>query len=115
MVADLTDEHELNHGVRQEAGFFSVINFVSKMATVAGPLYGGLALDIIGLEAGMRPGEVSVSTLHALVYALGLGVIPPLIVALLIIARVTTSQAHVEAIQTQIRSRRSATTVAEPD
>ncbi|HBM82782.1 MAG TPA: sugar transporter, partial [Halieaceae bacterium] len=56
IVADLTDEHELDHGVRQEAGFFSVINFVSKLSTVAGPLYGGLALDIIGLETGMRPG-----------------------------------------------------------
>ncbi|PLW83592.1 sugar transporter [Kineobactrum sediminis] len=107
MVADLTDEHELDHGVRQEAGFFSVINFVSKMATVVGPLYGGLALDVVGLEAGMRPGEVSMGTLHGLVYALGLGVIPPLVIALLIIARVTTSQAHVEAIQTQIKSRRS--------
>jgi len=107
IVADLTDEHELHHGVRQEAGFFSMINFVSKMATVAGPLYGGLALDIIGLETGMRPGEVPLSTLHGLVYALGLGVIPPLLLALWIISRIRTSQAQVEAVQAQIAARRS--------
>lgn len=107
IVADLTDEHELDHGVRQEAGFFAVINFVSKMATVAGPLYGGLALDIIGLETGMRPGEVPLETLHGLVYALGLGVIPPLLVALWIISRVRTSQAQVEAVQAKIAARRA--------
>jgi glycoside/pentoside/hexuronide:cation symporter, GPH family len=108
IVADLTDEHELDHGVRQEAGFFSVINFVSKMATVAGPLYGGLALDIIGLETGMRPGEVPLDTLHGLVYALGLGVIPALLAALWIISRVRTSQAQVEAVQAKIAARRHA-------
>ncbi|MDP4651890.1 MAG: MFS transporter [Haliea sp.] len=105
IVADLTDEHELDHGLRQEAGFFSVINFVSKLATIAGPLYGGLALDIIGLETGMRPGDVPVETLHGLVYALGLGVVPPLLVALWIISRVATSQAHVEAVQAKIAAR----------
>lgn len=109
IVADLTDEHELDHGVRQEAGFFSVINFVSKMATVAGPLYGGLALDIIGLETGMRPGEVPLGTLHGLVYALGLGVIPALLVALWIISRIRTSQAQVEAVQAKIAARRALT------
>ena len=107
IVADLTDEHELDHGVRQEAGFFSVINFVSKMATVAGPLYGGLALDIIGLETGMRPGEVPLETLHGLVFALGLGVIPALLVALWIISRIRTSQAQVEAVQAKIAARRA--------
>lgn len=109
IVADLTDEHELDHGVRQEAGFFSVINFVSKMATVAGPLYGGLALDIIGLETGMRPGEVPMGTLHGLVYALGLGVIPALLVALWIISHIRTSQAQVESVQAQIAARRALT------
>jgi glycoside/pentoside/hexuronide:cation symporter, GPH family len=107
IVADLTDEHELDHGVRQEAGFFSVINFVSKMATVAGPLYGGLALDIIGLETGMRPGEVPLETLRGLVFALGLGVIPALLVALWIISRIRTSQAQVEAVQEKIAARRA--------
>lgn len=107
IVADLTDEHELVHGVRQEAGFFSMTNFVNKLATVAGPLYGGLALDIIGLETGMRPGEVPLGTLHGLVYALGLGVIPALLVALWIISRIRTSQAQVEAVQAQIAARRA--------
>tara|TARA_R110000787_G_scaffold34830_1_gene89894 strand:+ start:506 stop:1939 length:1434 start_codon:yes stop_codon:yes gene_type:complete len=107
IVADLTDEHELDHGVRQEAGFFSMTNFVNKLATVAGPLYGGLALDIIGLETGMRPGEVPLGTLHGLVYALGLGVIPALLVALWIISHIRTSQAQVEAVQEKLAARRA--------
>ena len=107
IVADLTDEHELDHGVRQEAGFFAVSNFVSKMATVVGPLYGGLALDVVGLETGMRPGDVPLWTLHGLVYALGLGVIPPLLVALWFIRRVHTSQTRVETVQREIAARRA--------
>ena len=107
IVADLTDEHELAHGVRQEGGYFAVINFVSKLATVVGPLYGGLALDLVGLEAGMRPGEVPEATRHGLVYALGLGVIPPLLLALLAIARVHTSEATLRKVQAAIAERRA--------
>jgi GPH family glycoside/pentoside/hexuronide:cation symporter len=59
IIADITDEHEWEHGLRQEAGFFAASNFANKVATVVGPLYGGLALDVIGLTAGMRPGEVA--------------------------------------------------------
>jgi glycoside/pentoside/hexuronide:cation symporter, GPH family len=84
------------------------------MATVAGPLYGGLALDIIGLETGMRPGEVPLETLHGLVYALGLGVIPALLAALWIISRIRTSQAQVEAVQAKIAARRRAEELERP-
>lgn len=108
IVADLTDEHELAHGVRQEGGYFAVINFVSKLATVIGPLYGGLALDLVGLETGMRPGDVPEATRNGLVYALGLGVVPPLLLALLAIARVHTSEAGLRAIQAAIAARRRA-------
>ncbi|GAB3312508.1 MFS transporter [Haliea atlantica] len=106
IVADLTDEHELAHGVRQEGSYFAVINFVSKLATVVGPLYGGLALDWVGLSAGMRPGDVPESTREGLVYALGLGVIPALLLALLAIARVHTSEANLRAVQAAIAERR---------
>ncbi len=39
IVADVCDENELDHGIRQEATFFSVSNFLQKVATVAGPVY----------------------------------------------------------------------------
>jgi len=105
VVADLTDEHELEHGLRQEAGFFSMINFVIKSATVVGPLYGGIALDVIGLSADMRPGAVPDSTLSGLVFALGLGVIPPLLVALALACKISMSEEKVSAIQAAINQR----------
>lgn len=108
IVADLTDEHELAHGVRQEGSYFAVINFVSKLATVVGPLYGGLALDWVGLAAGMRPGDVPDATREGLVYALGLGVLPALLLALLAIARVHTSEENLHAVQAAIAARRDA-------
>ncbi len=106
VVADITDEHELDHGLRQEAGFFSMINFTNKAATVMGPLYGGLVLDVVGLHAGMRPGELSDATLNGLVYAYGLGVLPPLLIALAMAMKISMSEAQVTAIQAAIKDRR---------
>lgn len=105
LVADLTDEHELEHGLRQEAGFFSMINLVNKSATVIGPFYGGLALDAIGLRSGMLPGEVPEATLNGLTYALGLGVLPPLLVSLALSLRIAMSEDKVSAIQGAIGRR----------
>ncbi|MBA6413477.1 MFS transporter [Parahaliea sp. F7430] len=110
LVADITDEHELDQGLRQEAGFFSMINFTNKAATVVGPLYGGIALDIIGLNVDMRPGSVPQETLDGLVYALGLGVIPPLLIALALACRISMSEAKVREIQAALRQRKSVST-----
>lgn len=105
VVADLTDEHELACGLRQEASFFSMINLVNKTATVIGPFYGGLALDAIGLHAGMLPGQAPAATIDGLAYALGLGVIPPLLVSLALSLKIHMSEDKVRAIQRAIGER----------
>ncbi|MFK8041006.1 MFS transporter [Congregibacter sp.] len=105
IIADITDEHEWEHGLRQEAGFFAASNFSQKFATVFGPLYGGLALDIIGLEAGMLPGTLDDSVLDGLVIAFGLGSLPGLFIALLFSTRITISRARVADLQRMLRER----------
>ncbi|TXS93994.1 MFS transporter [Parahaliea maris] len=106
VVADITDEHELSHGLRQEAGFFSMINLINKSATIVGPLYGGLVLDVIGLQAGALPGEVPQDTLTGLIYALGLGVLPALLVSLALALKISMSESQVQAIQQALQVRR---------
>ncbi|MBT4520512.1 MAG: sugar transporter [Halieaceae bacterium] len=107
IVADITDEHELEHGTRQEGGFFSVINLISKFASVIGPVYGGIALDVIGLETGMMPGQIASTTQNGLVYSLIIGTIPPLLVALYFALKIDQSKAKVEAIQARLKRQQS--------
>jgi len=105
IVADVTDEHEHDHGLRQEAGFFSAANLVNKFATVFGPLYGGIVLDLVGLQAGMRPGSVPAPVLDGLAWAFGLGTLPGFVIALLLVLRINLGRARVEEIQAALRAR----------
>ena len=102
IVADITDEHELTHGVRREASFFAVLNFLHKLASIAGPLYSGIVLSVIGLETGALPGEVPQGVLNQLALALGIGAIPPMLLALVFILRIKMDRHSVAAIQTQL-------------
>jgi GPH family glycoside/pentoside/hexuronide:cation symporter len=104
IVADISDEHELEHGVRQEAALFSVVNFLYKVAAVIGPVYTGIVLDVIGLEAGMLPGEVSATTLNELAYALGLGAIPALLIGLYFVLKINMDRARVAQVQATLNS-----------
>ncbi len=105
MIADITDEHEWDHGERQEGSFFAANNFAIKMATVAGPLYGGLALELVGLETGMLPGSVGEPVLLGLLLAYGIGTLPGFLVGLLFALRMTLSRARVEDLQEKLRQR----------
>jgi GPH family glycoside/pentoside/hexuronide:cation symporter len=105
IIADITDEHEWDHELRQEAGFFAANNFTSKIATVVGPLYGGLVLDIIGLEMGTLPGSVDDSVLDGLALAFGFGAIPGMVIALLFGLRINLTRARVIDLQQRLRER----------
>ena len=105
IIADITDEHDWEHGLRQEGGFYAASNFAGKVATIVGPLYGGLALDAIGLVPGMRPGQVPEDVTTGLVVAFGLGALPGMIVALLFALRIAIDRDRVADLQRMIRER----------
>jgi GPH family glycoside/pentoside/hexuronide:cation symporter len=108
IISDITDEHELDHGVRQEAGFFAVLNFIAKFASIFGPIYAGIVLDVIGLENGVLPGNVPLATQDGLVYAMGLGIIPALVVAIYFVLQINLDKARVEDIQAKLKERGAA-------
>lgn len=108
IIADITDEHEFEHALRQEGGFFAAANFVNKFASVVGPVYGGVVLDVIGLTRDMRPGNVPQSVLDGLAWCFSLGVLPGFVLALLLALRLDLRRARVEELQRQIRERNSA-------
>ena len=109
IVADITDQAEVEHGNRGEGGFFSVVTFTSKISSLFGPLYGGIALDIIGLDQQQLPGEVAAPVLNGLMYAILLGGIPLLALALAFAYRIRFSKEQFDDIQTTLRERRAVT------
>lgn len=58
MTGDIADEHELNHGRRQEGVFFGSHNFALKCTGALGNLAAGFALDIVSFPVNTKPGEV---------------------------------------------------------
>jgi GPH family glycoside/pentoside/hexuronide:cation symporter len=107
IVADITDQHELEQGERKEGGFFAVMTFVLKISSLVGPLYGGIVLDVIGLRRNDLPGEVADPLLAGLMYALLLITIPTLIVALRYAYKFEFSKEQMEGIQLTLRKRRA--------
>jgi GPH family glycoside/pentoside/hexuronide:cation symporter len=105
IVADLTDQHELEQGERREGGFFSVMTFTLKIATLVGPLYGGVVLDVIGLDKQALPGEVPEPVLAGLMWAVLLIVIPAQVVALRYAYRINISRDEVERVQARLKAR----------
>lgn len=71
MLVDITDEHELRHGSRQEGIYFGSFSFAAKCTSGLGTLIAGGVLDLISLSQYNEPGEVpqSVLTNFGLVYA----------------------------------------------
>ena len=107
IVADITDQHELEEGGRREGGFFAVTTFISKMASLVGPLYGGIVLDVIGLNQKALPGQVAQPVLEGLMYGSLLITVPTLFIALYFAYRIDFNKEQVDAIQLHLRERKS--------
>ena len=107
IVADITDQHELEEGERKEGGFFSVMTFTLTISTLVGPLYGGVVLDVIGLNKQDLPGEVAEPVLAGLMIAMLIVVIPALMVSLWFARKINISRDEVETIQAALRERQA--------
>lgn len=105
IMADIVDEHELETGRRQEGVFFASATFAQKFVMGFGYMIGGPLLDIVGLEAGVAPGDVPASAL----FGIGL-VIGPVMALLLLVPwwmtnRLEVSRERSEVVQTQLAAR----------
>ena len=59
MIADITDEHERRHGVRQEGIFYAAASFSAKVVGGAGPVLAGFIVDLAGISPGSAPATVA--------------------------------------------------------
>ena len=97
MLADIVDEHELATGVRQEGVMFAAAFFSAKFISGFGYLVAGPFLDLIGLEAGAQPGDVSTQVMWGLGLIMGPGLALIMLVPLWASYKITaTHQANLE-------------------
>jgi len=52
MLADIADQHELQHGERNEGIFFGAFSFTNKCTAAVGSLIGGIAIDVLAWPTG---------------------------------------------------------------
>jgi GPH family glycoside/pentoside/hexuronide:cation symporter len=57
-LADVTDEHELQTGLRQEGVFFAARAFFGKLTTGLGHVLAGAGMKLIAFPTGVSPGEI---------------------------------------------------------
>ena len=79
-LADVADENELKHGIRQEGLLYSARSFFSKADRAIGTFLAGLTIDLIAFPTGAKPGEVD----EDIVFMLGVMDSPATIIPALI-------------------------------
>ena len=81
-LADIADENELLVGRRQEGVLYATRTMFSKIDVAIGQLLAGIALDLVALPAGAKPGHVDQDTLLHLAWIDGpIAMIPGLLSA----------------------------------
>lgn len=78
-LADIADENELRHGVRQEGVLYATRTFFQRVDQALGTALAGWVLSTIAFPKNAKPGEVPNEVLMALAAAFALSAIPGLI------------------------------------
>jgi Na+/melibiose symporter-like transporter len=109
LLADIADEQDLATGQRQEGVMFAAAFFAAKFISGFGYLIGGPFLDLIGLEAGMQPGEAPASVIWGLGLIMGPGLALMLAIPAWVAFRIDLSMKNQLEIQQALRSRQAPT------
>ncbi|MDH5665787.1 MAG: MFS transporter, partial [Nitrosopumilus sp.] len=107
MFSDISDAHEIENNLGQQAMFFAGLVFLTKVATGMGHLIAGVAIDWIAFPIDANPGDVGESTLMQLAFVFGPGATLIGIIAFFTLSRyslprakVLQNQKHLESIRT---------------
>ncbi|MCP4003320.1 MAG: hypothetical protein GY725_03910 [bacterium] len=105
MMADITDEHELNTGRRQEGIFFGALAFSTKAAVGLGAGLASIALFLIQFPLQVSPEEVPASTVLQLAVVAGPGVAVLMGVGIAFLNRYNLTRERMSEVQMQISQR----------
>ena len=105
LLADIADEQDLATGQRQEGVMFAAAFFAAKFISGFGYLVAGPFLDLIGLEAGMQPGEAPYSVILGLGLIMGPGLALILLIPAWMAFKLDLSQQGQLQVQQALRNR----------
>jgi Na+/melibiose symporter-like transporter len=109
-LADIADENELKHGVRQEGILYSTRALSAKLDQAAGSFAAGLVVSYIGLSAKAKPGQVSDDVLYNLALWDGPVAAVPGVIAIFFYGRYRITKAANDATKLALAERRAART-----
>lgn len=109
MLADIADEQELATGQRQEGVMFAAAFFSAKFISGFGYMVAGPFLDLIGLEAGVLPGEAPAKVIWGLGLIMGPGLALLMLIPLWMALKLNLSHAGQLQVQRALRERKDIT------
>jgi glycoside/pentoside/hexuronide:cation symporter, GPH family len=105
LLADIADEQDLSTGKRQEGVMFAAAFFAAKFISGLGYLVAGPFLDLIGLQAGMQPGETPPSVFWGLGLVMGPGLALTLMIPAWMTFKIDLNMKSQQETQQALRSR----------
>jgi len=107
-LADIADENELTHGIRQEGVLYSTRALAAKIDQALGAALAGVALVMISFPAKAKPGSVPDETLFSLAMVDGVIAAIPGVIAAVCYARYSITRERYEATKAALAARRAA-------
>jgi Na+/melibiose symporter-like transporter len=107
-MADITDEHELRTGRRQEGVYFGALAFAGKSSSGIGHGLAGVGLDLISFPANAEVGSVAPEVVRNLGVLYGPGLLVLAVISLACFARYRLTRARFDALRRELEERRRA-------
>jgi Na+/melibiose symporter-like transporter len=106
-LADIADENELKHGVRQEGILYSTRALAAKLDQAIGTALAGFVITMIAFPDKARPGEVALDILHKLALWDGVLAAIPGVIAAVCYGRYRITRQSYQATREALVRRRS--------
>ncbi|WP_430422613.1 MFS transporter [Phenylobacterium sp.] len=107
-LADIADENELKHGVRQEGVLYSTRALAAKLDQAIGAALGGFVITAIQFPIKATPGEVAPTVLNKLAFADGVLAAIPGLIAVGFYAQYRINRAKFDETRAALNARKAA-------
>ncbi|MAG30279.1 MAG: hypothetical protein CL908_05210 [Deltaproteobacteria bacterium] len=105
-LADVTDEHELATGRRQEGIFFAARTFFGKLTSGLGHLLAGIGIDLIGFPTLSKPGTIAPDVIFDFGVLAGPLTVLPAVISIVFYLRYDIDKERHEAIRLALAERK---------
>ncbi len=111
MIADITDEHEVRHGSRNEGIYYAAASFAAKAIGGFGIIISGVVVDLAGIQRNATVETISAESLTTLAIAMGPGVLGMIAITVAVASRYRLSRAEHQRLRAIIDHRTTHPTI----